>query len=250
VTVPSGNSDGRLEVWGPTGTATTGRTVAEFPVIGGVASLISPAEAGSYEVRFYDASGQLQGAAELEVASSPVTLSTPEPIGVGYDTRIYWTGPAAPGDMIRMVDPVNGAMVSEAPALGQPGVGNTTVLRAPERAGEYMVQYWSSRGTVLAELPASVGDGIAWLRVPTEVVAGSVFTAEWHGPGDPAYEYQIVEPETGGIIDAIGAQMSADGRVLAVNLTAPARPGDYRVRVINSSTGFVLSDLPLDVDPE
>jgi hypothetical protein len=248
VTVGGGGALGILEIWGPTGTAVAGRTVSETPVVDGVAALTAPAEAGSYEARYYDASGQLRGQAELEVAEFPVTLSAPNPFGAGYDTEIVWTGPAAPGDMIQMVDPASGVVLAETPAQGQPGATNRASLRVPERPGQYQVRYWSSRGTVLAELPAPVGEGIAWLRSPTEVVAGTEFAAEWIGPGDPAYQYQVVDPATGSILDAVSAQASADGTVLAATLTAPEKPGDYRVRFINMATGFILSELPLDVD--
>lgn len=249
VTISGGGPVGMLEVWGPTGTAIAGRTVSETPVVNGVAALNAPADAGSYEVRYYDSSGRLSARSELEVAASPVQLSIPDPVGAGYNAAIDWTGPADPGDTIQFVDPANGTVVAETPALGQPGALNRSILRAPEQAGQYVLRYWSSRARMaLSELPLPVGDGVAWLRVPTEVVAGSQFLAEWMGPGDPAYAYQVIEPTSGSVLNSSAAQLGADGAGLPARLTAPEKPGSYRVRFVNMATGFVLADLPLDVD--
>lgn len=249
VTVTVGSdAEGWIEIWGPTTTSNAGTLLSEFPVANGIATLTAPAAAGSYQLRFYDA-GVLRARAELEVAASPVRLNVPGPIGAGYDAEIGWSGPGAPGDMIQIVDPANGVVVAETPAAGRPGAMNTAVLRTPELVGQYRVRYWSAhRSTSLAELAVDVGDGTAWLRAPTEVEAGTSFAAEWHGPGDPAHGYQVVDPATGNVLDAAPAPVSGAG--LAASLRAPEKPGKYRVRYVNTATGFVLADLPLDVDPK
>jgi hypothetical protein len=68
--------------------------------------------------------------------------------------------------------------------------------------------------------------------------------AEWLGPSDTNKIYQIVDPATGTIETSQTGSGSGSAKLIA-----PKKPGDYRVQFINAETGFVLSDLPLDVDP-
>lgn len=248
VTITGGPAGGRLELWGPITTGNAGARISGMSVGAGPVTITAPEAAGSYELRYLDSAGKLLARTDLDVAATPVSLSIPDPVGAGYATRVDWIGPANPGDMIQIVDPATGQVEAEVPAAGKPGVYNTATLRAPEVPGTYRIQYWSgASGVSLESLPVQVADGTAWLRSPTEVNAGARFSVEWEGPHDPAQAYQLVDPQSGRVLDSV-ADAGEDGT--SVRLTAPRKPGEYRVRYVNTSTGFVLADLPLDVDPK
>ena len=83
------------------------------------------------------------------------------------------------------------------------------------------------------------------MRTPIEVVVGEAFPADWQGPTDAGNLYRIVDPETGEVVTSLTG--SGTG---SVELIAPKKPGAYRVQLVNPATGFVLADLPLDVDPK
>lgn len=235
----------RLELWGPKTERDPGELVARFEIEGETVVIAAPRTAGSYELRHVGAGDAILARTDLEVSAGTVTLTVPSAVGAGYDAEIRWIGPGAPGDMIQFYDPATGRVVSETPAVSAGGETNVAVLSAPEGFDTYHLRYWSGRGqSVLSTLPVEVGDGTAWLRTPIEVPAGSAFLAEWDGPLAPAQFYEIVDARDGSVV----ATHRADGEGSA-RLTAPERPGDYRVRLVNRETGFVLADLPLDVDP-
>jgi len=182
------------------------------------------------------------------VAASPVTLSISGAIGAGLDNPVTWRGPGGPGDMIQIYDPAAGAVVSEAPAIGQMGADNVTMIRAPERFGGYELRYWSgSRHAALRMLPIVVERGTGWLRTPVEVNAGDKFTVGWNGPAAPGQVYRIIDPATAAVLSEQPA--SDGGEALEATFKAPDRAGRYRVQLVDTGTGFVISDLPLEVDP-
>lgn len=247
VRLAPGRSGGRIELWGPVtgpaGATDPGTRLDTIPAEGSTVSLSAPTQPGSYQLRHVSAGGAVRARTSLEVAAVPVTLSVPEQMAAGLDTRIVWRGPAGPRDMLRIVDPASGAVISEAPAAGTPGARNETVLRAPEALGDYRLQYWSgSRRSVLRSLPVTVVRGNAWLRTPVQVHAGETFTVEWRGPPSEDNAFQLVDPLT----DTVITSQRGGG---TATLTAPTRTGKYRIRYVNAETGHVFSDLPLQVAP-
>lgn len=253
VTVTGGQAGGRIEVWGPFTGLTTGQggaLVNAQPAGPGEVAVTAPEEAGTYEFRYLDGSGNLLAKTTVEVAAVPVLLSLPEPLGAGYDAPVRWRGPGAEGDTIQVFDPASGQVVSEVPAIGKLGALNTTMLRMPEARGAVEIRYW--RGTqrvALRVMGATVGDGIGMLRSPVEVVVKSPFTVEWTGPAGPDQVYQLFDPKAGSVLAEVPA-VDAAGAVHPARMVAPARPGDYRVRFVNTGSGFIVADLPLDVDPK
>lgn len=232
---------GRVEVWGPVSSAGKGSRLASVAVGDAFATLDAPRRAGSYELRYVTPSGAVQARTVLDVSASPVMLDLPERMSAGLGARVRWRGPAAPGDMLQIVDPETGSVVSEAPAAGQPGTETETTIRAPERTGAYRLRYWSGeRRAVLRALPVRVVKGKAWLRTPAQVSAGARFAVQWSGPTGAGHAFRIVDPASGSVL---ASQPGSD----TATLTAPDRPGGYRIRYVNSETGQVLSDLPLRV---
>lgn len=247
VRLPPGRSGGRIELWGPVtgpvGNIDAGTRLDTIPADGPTVSLSAPTQPGSYQLRHVSPGGAVWARTSLEVAAVPVTLSVPQQMAAGLDARVVWRGPGNPGDMLRIVDPASGAVLSEAPAVGTPGARNETVLRAPEQLGDYRLQYWSgARRSVLRALPVTVVRGNAWLRTPVQVYAGEQFTVEWRGPPSEDNAFRLVDPVTDTVV-------TSQRGGAAATLTAPTRTGKYRIRYVNAETGHVFSDLPLQVRP-
>jgi Ca-activated chloride channel family protein len=249
VTVSGGRADGRLELWGPiAGSGPAGR-VDSHPATEGTVAMTAPGEPGSYELRYFDGAGNLLARTSLDVASVPIVLTIPDPFGAGYANEVRWMGPSASGDTIQVFDPATGQVVAEAPAAGPAGAVNVAMVRAPERFGEFEVRYWSGASrAVLRSIPVSIGKGIAWLRSPVEVKADERFEVQWNGPVGPDDGFELLDPAAGAVLASVPA--GGEGRDRSVMLAAPSQPGAYRVRYVNTATGYVFADLPLDVDPK
>jgi hypothetical protein len=248
VTVAAGQGAGTLELWGPeTGSGPAG-LVGAYPVQAGAAALSAPAAPGTYELRYLDPAGRLLARRSFDVAAPPVTLSAPLALGPGHEARIVWRGPGAPGDMIQIYDPASRQVLAEAPAVGSPGASNTTLIRTPEWRGPAQLRYWHGAARVaLRSLEITIGAGTGWLRVPIEVTVGERFTVEWRDAPGTGLVYELADPATGTALQRVPAT-DASGATVAGRLTAPQRAGHYRVRMVSAETGFVISDLPLDVD--
>lgn len=246
VTVTGGGPGGRIELWGPVTQSAKGDQIESIAESGGSTVLTAPFAPGSYELRYVNAARKTLARISLDVAAPPIVLSVPRGLSAGIDSAVEWRGPASPGDMIQVFDPASGAVVVEVPAIGQPGAANIAVLRAPYDLGNYQIRYWSgARQTALRSLPVTVSGGHAWLRSPIEVFVGETFAVEWLGPTDADHLYQIVDPETGSVF----ASQTGSG-LGSAKLTAPSKPGAYRLQFVTDVAAVVLADLPLDVDPK
>lgn len=245
--VSGGVAGGRLEIWGPVTQSGPGSLLASGEVSGGSVPVTAPNEPGSYELRYVAPSGALLVRRSFEVAAVPVRLWVPEQLGAGIPGAVRWRGPARPGDRLEIVDPATGAVVAEAAAEGTAGAENLTMIRAPQAIGDYVLRYVSGGGVVQRALPIRVGPSRTWLRSPIEVFVRESFPVTWHGPAEAGQVFQIVEPESGSAVASAAAE--AGPASVSATLRAPARAGHYRVRLVNTQTGHVYADLPLDVDP-
>lgn len=247
MTVTGGVSGGRLEIWGPITQSGRGQLMAGGDVSGGSVPVTAPNQPGSYELRYVSPSGELLARRSFEVAAVPVTLSVPQQLGTGIPGEVRWKGPAATGDRLQIVDAASGQVVSEVAAEGKPGVWNSSVIRGPGAIGQYRLRYVSGGGSVLRVLPIDVGPSRTWMRSPIEVFVGESFKVSWEGPAEPGQRFQLVNPASNAMVSSAAPQTDPNG--ISATLTAPGRPGLYRVQLVNTETGQVYSDLPLDVDP-
>lgn len=247
MTVTGGVAGGRLEIWGPVTQSGRGSLIASGEVSGGSIPVTAPDRSGSYELRYISPSGALLARRSFDVAAVPVTLSVPQQLGTGIPGEVRWKGPAARGDRLQVVDPATGEVVSETAAEGQPGAWNSSVIRGPGAIGDYRLRYVTGGGAILRVLPIRVGPSRTWMRSPIEVFVGEAFPVSWEGPAEPGQQFQVVNPASDSVVSSAAPETGPTG--LSATLRAPGRPGPYRVRLVNTETGQVYSDLPLDVDP-
>lgn len=150
-------TEGQLQLWGPVTEQGTGGLLKTVGVEGTTVILEAPEEPGTYRLRFLGLNDRVRATRTLDVAATPVTLSVPEQLGIGLPAEIRWRGPARPGDMLQIVDPRTGAVLSETPAVGERGAENVAVLQAPLEPGAYRVRYWSGlKQATLRALPVRV----------------------------------------------------------------------------------------------
>ena len=88
VMIEAGEPGATLEVWGPDRGDGYDRLVSGQPATGPEARIPAPAVPGSYELRYLAPNGKVLARAGLEVAVPPVSLSVPDPLGAGYDSRL------------------------------------------------------------------------------------------------------------------------------------------------------------------
>lgn len=237
-------TEGQLQLWGPVTEQGTGALLKSVAVEGTTVIMEAPEDPGTYQLRFLGLDNRLRATKTLDVAATPVMLSVPEQLGIGLPAEVRWRGPARPRDMLQIVDPRTDAVVSETPAVGEPGAENVAVLQAPSEPGAYQVRYWSGlKATTLRALPVSVLPDRAWMRAPLQVHGGEDFTVRWHGPVTSDHVVEVVNPETG---ELLATQPGGE----RVTLTAPGRGGSYRIRYVDKATGRVHSDLPIIVEPD
>lgn len=122
---------------------------------GSPASLIAPAEPGSYEIRYYSKNNATVLARfPLAVVESEVTLDAPRVVSVGTMLEVGWTGPDAPGDMIFIAEPnmaENHYYLSDR-QRHLISKGSPATLTVPAKAGTYEIRYYSkNNGKVLAK---------------------------------------------------------------------------------------------------
>lgn len=157
VEVANPREGGRLEIWGPITGADEPGQLGAITGQDGVFALTAPARAGSYQLRYVGPNGRTLARAGLEVAALPLVLRAPERVFIGQTIQTVWSGPADPGDALRLVDPATGAVVAEVPAEGAANRVSVATLPTPDRPGAYEIRYWSAAGrTYLRALPIEV----------------------------------------------------------------------------------------------
>ncbi len=142
--VPAGAAEGTYEQYFYTRDGATG-------------TLIGPAEAGEFEIRYVNgAEGKTLASMSIVVTPAAITLEAPAQVAPGAEFEVTWTGPDGPQDYITIV-----------PAGSQEGTyldyeyttaGSPLTLTAPDQPGDYEIWYASDRvaGT-FATIPIVVG---------------------------------------------------------------------------------------------
>ena len=160
VSILDGKTGGRLELWRIADDGGKHERLGSVAVEGSRVAITAPGDPGSYRLRYVSADGRARASQPLEVTALPIVLSVPEQMRAGREAEVRWRGPAGSGDLLRIVDPDSGAVLSEVAATGSPGLENLTVLPAPDRTGDFILEYRSREpDATLRRLPISVTEG-------------------------------------------------------------------------------------------
>lgn len=220
--------------------------------------LTAPGRVGTYQLRYILAAPEgrkILVSTPLEVTEAEVTLAFEPAAGAGEDMAIHWTGPATEGDYIDLVaadhTETNGELTYA--YVTSASDGETVILRTPGDAGRYQIRYILQAPDgrrVMAALPLEVTPADVSLSAPETVEPGGSIDVEWNGPGSSGDYVDIVRAdhtETSGELAYFWANRNDESRT--GQLTAPEKPGAYRIRYIMQASGGrrVGASVPLTV---
>lgn len=179
-----------------------------------------PPQAGTYELRYYTAGGDVLAALPIEVEPIKVSVSTPETAEKGATIDVTWEGPSYDNDFIAIGRPgeryINYTYTREGSPLG---------LQMPAEEGEYEVRYVLRQNeTIMATQPIRVTDVAVGLVAPDTAPVGSEVTIGWNGP-----DYKNDFISVGKLGDRyINYAYTSEGN--PIDLLMPAEPGEYELR--------------------
>jgi Ca-activated chloride channel family protein len=121
--------------------------------------VVAPAQAGEYEVRFYnDRRGGLLARYPVTVTAPKVSLDVPEEVKQGEQFDVVFSGPEAPGDIIFLaLTDWDETSIPISKRERYPAKGSVVTLRAPDAGQSFEIRYysWWNR-VVLARRPLAV----------------------------------------------------------------------------------------------
>ncbi len=192
----------------------------------------------------------------VEQAALPqATLDAPESIEIGRRFTVTWDGPGDRYDHVVLFDPQGnngeGREIRGRRIIHGDMDERTVRLVAPAKPGAYELQYYYGRGkAVIGTRALEVKDAEVSLSAPATVDIGKRFDVVWQGPGGRRDSVDIIDPAGN---DGEGAAVrglrlvNGDFENRTVRLTAPAKPGFYRLRYWNGENRTVLATREIEV---
>lgn len=219
--------------------------------------LVAPVRTGTYTLQYrFGPRGHVIGTAPIEIIDAAVSLDAPANVDIGRSFTVDWVGPGGQRDRINIVDPAanNGeGKVVSGKQLRHDDFDNRKVsLIAPAKPGFYRLQYWNGDNRAeLATRQIEVLDAEVSISAPDTVAMGRDFAVEWIGPGGRRDRIEIIDPQAdSGRGKSVGNKRLTNGDFdnRTVSLTAPAKPGQYRLQYYNGDNRVVLATRPLIVE--
>ncbi len=206
--------------------------------------LKAPAEAGTYEIRYYHPElNAILASRMIEVKVKPIAISAPDHVAAGAPFVVKWTGPAAQFDEIRLTPAGGGAAIASGRVSK---TGRPVAFDAPLMAGTYEVSYHvaaedgtGASATLVVDPPA------ATLKAPETADAGSRITVTWTGPGARFDDIVIATPGSPPGDHLALARVRPD--YPEVRIKAPAEPGRYELRYLAGDGRAVFATAPLTI---
>lgn len=219
--------------------------------------LIAPAKPGSYTLRYFNTDNRTVLATRaLTVVEVPVSLDAPDEVGMGKTFTVGWEGPGAQRDQVEIFDA--DADAGRGKVVGSKRLSNgdveaqTVTLIAPTDTGAYELRYFNSDSrAVLATRPIEVVGVEVSLDAPDTAKMGYIIKVGWEGPGARRDQIELFDADAkAGRGDVLFSQRIWNGDMdnQTVELTVPARPGDYTLRYYNSDSRSVLAERPITVE--
>ena len=212
---------------------------------GAPAQLRLPAQPGTYEIRYIEASSA-QVLASLPVTVTPQQdgLTAPDSATIGATIAVGWQGGGFAEDYIDTALP--GAEPLDYKTYAYVRDGNPVQLRLPLEPGTYELRYITGQdSSVAARRTITLTDIPVTLQAPAEAAAGSEIAVSWDGPGF-AGDYLTIATPGDGPLGYVTYSYTAGGSPLRI--TAPETPGPYVLRyVAEGATSRVMAEVPLTI---
>lgn len=206
--------------------------------------MTAPAEAGSYEIRYFDAKlNAVLATRVIDVALRPVSVSAPARIQAGAPMTINWTGPAARFDEIWITRAGEDARLD---GVAVKRKANVVIIDAPLEPGAYEVRYHSAvDSATAAKVRFTVDRPSVTLAAPPEARAGARIDVGWTGPGGRYDDVVIAKSGMAAGEHVTVARLRPD--LASVRITVPSEPGSYVLRYVAGGGRAVFAEVPLEV---
>jgi Ca-activated chloride channel family protein len=210
---------------------------------GGPLSVIAPAVAGDYVIRYHSRRGWTLAGVDLEVFEILATLEGPSEVAPGEFFGVEWVGPDAEQDFLSV------AAVGEGDEqylnFSPTSLGSPARLKAPREPGDYELRYVRAEdGQVLARTQFVVNAVGVTLDVPSMVDAGTRFDVTWVGTPGPGDFIAIAKPRWG---PKRHLDWSFTDFGSPISLAAPFDTGAYEVRYLSGGTGRIIDRIEIEV---
>lgn len=202
-----------------------------------VAATPPPSSAAPTGTTTAQSSAPVPGAAEPAEVLTPATLQAAAQVVAGAEFSVTWTGPDNRSDFITIVRKDAADRDSGAYALTRDG--SPATLTAPIDTGEWELRYVTTRSrTVLARLPITVMPAGATLDAAAAITLDTPISVTWTGPANQGDYITIIAQEEP---DGKFGPYTLVNQGSPLNVTAPAKTGDFELRYMTGQGGKVLA---------
>ncbi|MGV8942254.1 MAG: vWA domain-containing protein, partial [Lysobacter sp.] len=205
-----------------------------------------PAQAGDYEVRYFNnKTSKVLARQPITATAIKASLSIPATAAAGSPLKVTWTGPDYASDYISVAKP--DAADSRYENYTRTAKGNPLALVLPVEAGTYEVRYVQEQGhKVLARETITTTPVKASLDIPATAAAGSPLKVTWTGP-DYASDYiTVAKPDAA---DSRYENYTRTAKGKPLTLVLPVEAGTYEVRYVQEQGHKVLARETITTTP-
>jgi len=204
----------------------------------------APAEAGTYEIRYYHPElNAILAVRMIDVTVKPVSVEVPAHVPAGAPFEIAWSGPGTAFDEIQVGPASGGADIA---VLRVTKNGRPVALEAPLEPGTYEARYHlAAEDTIAARASFVVDPPSATLQAPATAEAGSRIIVRWTGPGARFDDVVVARPGAAPTERLTSARVRPD--FPEVRLLLPSEPGSYELRYVAGDGTVVFARVPLTI---
>lgn len=258
---PGGRRD-TLQVFDPQANQGKGKALVEKRLANddfdnNLVTVAAPAKAGSYVLRYWNGDNRkVLATRPIEIVAGEVSLTAVDSVKIAHTFEVEWVGPAGRRDAIELFDPDTNAgrgKVVKSKRLSNGDMDARTVkLEAVARPGTYQLRYWNGDNrAVLVTRSIEVVASEVTIEGPETVDAGQKFDVTWKGPGAYRDAIEVFDPDANGgkgklLVSKRLVNSKYDDRV--VEVPAPKKAGNYRLRYYNTENRTVLAEKALTVN--
>ncbi len=198
----------------------------------GKGELLSPVEAGEYDLVYFADCGTILGRKSFVVGDSKASLNVAKEVIAGSKMEVSWTGPSNHNDKIGIFESGVTNWNRHLEILTYlDSKNNKGTLNAPLDAGEYEVAYWLGGEKILAKATFSVKDATANINdISKSVKKKEKFEISWTGPNNKGDRISILPKDSNNWNRHVGSIISyiKPGQKSG-KLRAPDKAGEYEV---------------------
>ncbi len=221
-------------------------------------TLPAPAEAGAYELRYWNGDNNLIIASQpIDIDEVEVSLVALDQIEAARPINVIWEGPGARYDEVQLWD--LSAKGGEGKKLFSKRVrqgdfeNKAVTLPGPANGGEYELRYYNGDSRlVMVTRPITVQEAVVSLEAKDRIGQGYVIKVDWQGPGARYDEVHVWDPNAKG---GEGKKLFSvrvrndDFENQKVTLPSPVKPGFYELLYYNGDNRKVMATRQIEIVP-